>query len=83
MIDKKSWEEFRSTGLLWFINTFLHAFGWAICVELDDDGNVVDSYPARVKFRGFAEENNDKGYQSITKYMAENATELLEDVMEG
>ena len=52
MVIKKSWEEFRSTGLLWWINMILHTFGWAICYEFDD-GKIVEAYPARVKYRGF------------------------------
>ena len=48
MVTKKSWEEFRSTGLLWWINMILHTFGWAICYEFDD-GKIVEVYPARVK----------------------------------
>ena len=35
MVKKKTWQEFRKTGLLWFINTILHAFGWAIVVEVE------------------------------------------------
>lgn len=27
MVKKKTWQEFRKTGLLWFMNTILHAFG--------------------------------------------------------
>ena len=30
MIERKSWEEFRNAGLLWWINMILHTFGWAI-----------------------------------------------------
>jgi len=36
MIRKKTWEEFRDTGLFWFINMILHAFGWAIVLVKDD-----------------------------------------------
>lgn len=49
MIERKSWEEFRNAGLLWWINMILHTFGWAITVELKD-GKIIDCYPARVKF---------------------------------
>ena len=35
MVKKKTWQEFRKTGLLWFMNTILHAFGWAIVVEVE------------------------------------------------
>ncbi|WP_207733339.1 hypothetical protein [[Clostridium] symbiosum] len=36
MIERKSWEEFRNAGLLWWINMILHTFGWAITVDLKD-----------------------------------------------
>ena len=36
MLTKKSWNEFREVGLLWFVNRILHLFGWAICVDYDD-----------------------------------------------
>ncbi|WP_288682243.1 hypothetical protein [uncultured Eubacterium sp.] len=79
MIKKKSWKEFKDSGLLWWINMILHIFGWAIVLELDDNGEVVETYPARVKFRGFAEENNTDGYINVSKYMKNNASELLEE----
>ena len=40
MINKKTWEEFRDSGLLWFVNTILHMFGWGIAVEVER--NVFD-----------------------------------------
>lgn len=60
----------------------LHTFGWAICLEMDEDGEITDVYPARVKFRGFNEESNTNGYIKISKYMKENADELLEEAKE-
>lgn len=77
-VTKKSWDEFRDSGLLWFINTILHMFGWAIVVEVDD-GAVIGAYPARVTFRGFGAESTENGYRKVSKYMAENAAELLEE----
>ena len=77
-VTKKSWDEFRDSGLLWFINTILHMFGWAIVVEVDN-GEVVNAYPARVTFRGFSEESTTNGYQKVSKWMAENAAELLDE----
>ena len=73
MIERKSWEEFRNAGLLWWINMILHTFGWAITVDL------IDCYPARVKFRGFGEENNTEGYQKVSQYMRDNAGKLFEE----
>ena len=70
MIKKKTWEEFRKTGLLWFVNVIIHVFGWAIVVEVED-GKIIDSYPARVKFRGFDEASNTIGYKNVSEYMKE------------
>ena len=78
MVEKKTWKEFRDTGFLWWINMILHKFGWAICVDFDN-GEVVDAYPARVKYRGFIENNNTAGYIKISKYMKDNASDLLEE----
>lgn len=81
MITKKSWKEFRETGLLWFINSILHLFGWAIVVEMNDD-ELINVYPARVKFRGFDEESNKKGYTKISRYLYEEIDELLDEAEE-
>jgi len=50
-------------------------FGWAIVWDQDTD----EIYPARVKFRGFNEKNNTKGYINVTKYLQENIKELTEE----
>lgn len=78
MITKKTWNEFYETGLLWFINTILHIFGWAIVMELKND-EVVECYPARVKFRGFDKGYNDIGYRSINLYMKNYGEELFKE----
>lgn len=86
MLDKKDWDEFRKTGLLWFINSILHLFGWAIVIEMGDGGatsksgaGIKDVYPARTIFRGFSEEENTKGYEKVTRYLQENIDGLLEE----
>jgi hypothetical protein len=78
MIDKKSWEEFKSSGLLWFVNRSLHIFGWALVFEVDK-GKVKNVYPARVKFRGFTEDVEDAGFKNISGYLKENAKEIYEE----
>lgn len=40
MVNKKSWNEFRNSGLLWFTNTILHMFGWAI-VLVENNGEIA------------------------------------------
>jgi hypothetical protein len=76
MVEEKNWNEFRDTGLIWFINTTLHMFGWALVMEVDENNNVTRVYPARVKFRGFSEKINTGGYQKVSKYLKENIEEL-------
>ena len=63
MVTKKTWQEFRDTGLFWWINSILHTFGWAICIELEN-GIITNSYPARVKFRGFDETTDVLSFES-------------------
>ena len=75
----KDWKEFRDSGLLWFINTILHLFGWAIVMEMDND-EILDVYPARVEFRGFSEDRNARGYEQVTKYLQDNIYKLSEEV---
>ena len=79
MVTKKTWKEFRESGFLWWINMILHTFGWAIVVDIDDNGEITDAYPARVKYRGFGEKNNTEGYIKVSQYMKENVSDLLEE----
>ena len=79
MLTKKTWDEFRSTGLLWFVNMILHTFGWAITVEVGKDGYVTSAYPSRVKFRGFGVYNNSNGYRKVANYMRNNANDIYEE----
>ena len=88
MLEKKTWKEFRDSGLLWWINMILHTFGWAIVVDFEDynketdDGIIREVYPARVKFRGFAEKNNTEGYQKVSGYLKENVEQLKKESLE-
>lgn len=34
-IEEKTWDEFRETGLLYFVNSFLQIFGWSIVAEYE------------------------------------------------
>lgn len=79
MVTKKTWKEFRESGFLWWINMILHTFGWAIVVDIDDNGEITDAYPVRVKFRGFGEKNNTEGYIKVSQYMKKNVSDLLEE----
>lgn len=83
MVEKRSWQEFREQGFLWWINMILHTFGWAITVTIDDETKeIIEVYPARVKYRGFNEDNNTLGYQRVSKFMVENAEQLEKEALE-
>lgn len=81
MINKMSWQEFRDSGMLWWINMILHTFGLAIVFDMEND-KIKDVYPARVKFRGFGEKNNTEGYIKVSEYMNKNAGILFEESKE-
>ena len=81
MIDKRTWDEFQNTGLLMFVNTFLHIFGWAICLDLDENTRKVkEVFPARTKFRGFGDESQDRAYRKVSNYMRDHADDLVNEV---
>lgn len=82
MKDRKSWEEFKAAGLLWWVNRGLHLFGWAIVVEENDDGSIGEVYPARVAWRGFQIVDEVEGFQKLTHHIEENAAELRKEVDE-
>lgn len=84
VLTKKTWREFRETGLLWFINSILHVFGWAISVSSDienPDGDYIASIN-RTKYRGFSEASNTKGYREVSKYLKDNIDDLVKEANE-
>lgn len=81
-MNKRTWEEFRNDGLLWWINMILHTFGWSIVVVAEDNGVISNVYPARVKFRGFSEDINTEGYANVSNYIKKEADTLLKEASE-
>ncbi len=79
MIDKRTWSEFRNSGMLWFVNMILHTFGWAIVLDIYDNDEVVGCFPARVKFRGFSEDVNTKGYIALSEYLQKNINNITDE----
>lgn len=78
-VEARSWNEFRNTGLFMFINTILHAFGWAFVVKVDKN-NITEVYPARVRFRGFQEADQTEMHGRIAKYLEEVGPNLVEEI---
>lgn len=70
-ITAKSWEEFRNSQLLWWVNRSLHLFGWAIVLKQNDNGKL-EAFPAKVNFRGFTQEREEMGFIKLTDYLIEN-----------
>lgn len=81
MTTEKELQNFKDSGMLWFVNTILHTFGWAIVIEYEGK-QATRMYPTRTKLRGFTEQANTKGYINVSKYMKEHADELYLDVSE-
>lgn len=79
-VKRKTWDEFRASGLLWFINRLLHVWGWAIVVTTDEQDRVTEAYPAMVDYRGFDEATNEAGYIALTNHTAGAIPRLLADV---
>lgn len=67
--------EFKDSGMLWLINGLLQTYGMSIVWDKEAD----ELKPAIVRYRGFSEEANSKGYKKLTAYMIENAEQLAED----
>lgn len=78
MIFRKTWKEFRDSGLFWWINMILHTFGWVITFTIDQETDeILDVFPARTKFRSFDEKSNTEGFKKVSRYLVDNSPELL------
>ena len=79
-IERKPWEAFRDSGLLWWVNRSLHLFGMCIVLEEEEDGTVTDAYPARTSWRGFSGPDEADGFLKVTGYLAQAGGVLLGEV---
>ena len=82
MVTRKTWKEFQDSKLLWWINRILHTFGWAIVLQVEEDGEISDVYPARVRFRGFDEKSETEGFVGVTQYLKSVVDELEDEAKE-
>jgi len=79
MVTPISCDDFRNSGMLWWINRLLHTFGLAIVAELDENDKVSKIYPARVKFRGFGRRSDEIGFRKVSQYLEDNSSELKKE----
>lgn len=82
MIEKKTWKDFRECGMIWFVNRIIHVFGWAIVLQIEEDGSITDVYPARCKFRGFSHDVETDGFKKVSQFMDDNSEILLHEARE-
>lgn len=71
-VQRRSWNEFRDSGLLWFTNRILHVFGWSIICKIEDNNEITEIYPARVQYRGFPESVEENGFRALSQHIFEN-----------
>lgn len=79
MLVRNTWIEFKNSGMLFFANLILQVFGWSIVIILSEEGEFLDAYPARSKYRGFNDESMKRGYTRISEYMRDHYDELIRD----
>jgi hypothetical protein len=78
--EKRSWDEFRNTGLLWWINRTLQLFGWSIAVMVDDEsGKIIDAFPIRNRYRGFTQDSEEEGFKKVSSYIRKDYQDFTAD----
>jgi hypothetical protein len=83
MIDKRTWQEFSDAGLVWWANRILHLFGWAIVLQVENDGTISDAYPARCKFRGFEPGCETRNFKKLSSYLKAHIEEIDKEAQDG
>lgn len=82
-VKEIKWEEFRNSGLLLFVNSFLHIFGRAIVFDFKKDkkGNqkLKRVYFARCKYRGFDLGSISSSHTALVNFLEKNIKELKKD----
>lgn len=79
MVTRRTWQEFRHSKLLWWVNRSLHIFGWAIVIDIGEGDEILDVYPARVRYRGFDEKSEEAGFIGLTDLLKATVDELVEE----
>lgn len=66
-----AWLAFREAGLLWFTNTILHGFGYAIVFTYEEN-KLIEVAPARIPYRGFSPQSQETGFKRLHQYLLDN-----------
>jgi hypothetical protein len=78
-VTEATWAEFRSTGLLWWVNRGLQLFGWMLVFVEDGSGKLTRVYPARTSLRGFSAAEEAFGFKRLSTYVNTEAERLVVD----
>lgn len=62
------WEEFRKSGMLWYVNTMLKPLGWSICFLTDKKDNLEEVLAVKGSYT-FTEEESVRGYKKFSTYL--------------
>lgn len=81
-MKRHTWDHFRNSGLLWWVNRTLHLLGWAIVLAYEEDGTFIEAYPARVAYRGFSPQAETTGFRHLTHHLLTNISQLHHEVNE-
>jgi hypothetical protein len=81
--EREDLRTFIDTGLLWFVNRLLHMFGYALCYDEDEAGNLSELYVSRTIFRGFEPDAENEGYAQVAQFLRDKAAELYEQADYG
>ena len=71
-MERKTWQEFRESGKLWWLNRILHTFGWSIIVNVNDNGIATEAWPARTDWLGFPPEADAESFEQFKKSTRED-----------
>lgn len=78
-VKEIKWEEFRDSGLLLFVNSFLHIFGRAIVFDLKKDKKLKRVYFARCRYRGFDPKTISNSHTKLVDFLEKNIKDLKKD----
>lgn len=77
-LERKSWDDFACSGMIWFVNRMLHIFGWGIVIERDQHYPfpITDVYPARTDALGFSETDDRESREIFINTLKEDRFSL-------
>jgi hypothetical protein len=78
-MERRTWDEFRSTGLLYLTNKVLHAFGWVIVWAKDDETGAVSAFPARTSYRTHSPESEASGQQRLQAWVRDGFDAVVQE----